>query len=185
MIFSTHKPSQRGISLIQCLAYIAMLAILMAIGGSTVAKAWDRSRALSRNSQDIHRAINVGERWRADIRAATGRIETLVTTTNQTLRIPTHDAKVEYEFTDGEVRRRDTKHAGWKTVLPKVNASQMQPGTEPGVTSWQWELELQSAQKKNARVRPLFTFTAVETSGTGVSPVRTRTHGRDARATTP
>ena len=156
----THAAPQRGISLIQCLAYIAVLAILMAIGGSTVAKAWDRSRALSRNSQDIQRAINVGERWRADIRAATGRIETLVTQTNQTLRIPTHDARVEYEFTDGEVRRRDTQHAGWMIVLPKVNASQMQPGTEPGVTSWQWELELKPTQK-NARVRPLFTFTAV------------------------
>lgn len=157
----SHSQSQRGISLIECLAYIAVLAILMAIGGSTVAKAWDRSRAISRNSQDIQRALNVGERWRADIRAATGRIETIITPTNQTLRIPTSRERVEYEFADGEVRRRASEHTGWMIVLPKVNASQMQRGTEPGVTSWQWELELQPAQKQNARVRPLFTFTAV------------------------
>ena len=160
MNLSTHNASQRGLSLIECLAYIAVLAVLMAIGGSTVAKAWDRSRALSRNSQDIQRALNVGERWRADIRAATGRIETVVSNTGQTLRIPTHDGRVEYEFNDGELRRRANDRAGWMTVLPKVNASQMQPGTEPGVTAWQWELELQPAQK-NAHVRPLFTFTAV------------------------
>jgi Tfp pilus assembly protein PilE len=155
---------RRGISLIECLTYIAVLAVLMSIGGATVGKAWSRSRALSRNAQDIQRAINVGERWRADIRAATGHIETIATPTNQILRIPSHADTVEYEFADGEVRRRTNAHAGWMTVLLKVNASQMLPGTEPGVTSWQWELELQPAQKKT-HVRPLFTFSAVPGKG--------------------
>lgn len=152
--------SQHGISLIECLAYIAVLAVLMAVGGSTVAKAWDRSRALSRNSQDIQHAISVGERWRTDIRAATGRIEIIAAAQSQTLSIPTHSGRVEYEFAHGELRRRANDRAGWTTVLPNVNTSQMLPATEPGVAAWQWELELQPAQK-NVHVRPLFTFTAV------------------------
>ena len=78
----------------------------------------------------------------------------------QTLRIPGRNEPVEYKFEEGELRRRSGAHGGWITVLQKVNTSQMQPGTEPGVAAWQWELELQPAQK-NAHVRPLFTFTAV------------------------
>ena len=160
LLIRTHFRLQRGLTLTECLAYIAVLGILIAIGGSTVAKAWDKSRALSRNSQDIERAINAGERWRADIRAATGPVELASASNNRTLRIPTQTGRIEYEFTGTNVCRRANEQAGWVTVLPTVKDSQMQRGTDPGVSSWQWELELQPSQK-TVRIRPLFTFTAV------------------------
>ena len=159
------RHSLRGISLIECLAFIAVLGVLIAVGGSTLAKAWDSSRALSRNAQDIERAIHVGERWRADIRSASGRIEVANAPAGQSLRIPMPSGPVEYAFADSELRRRSGPNSAWVTVLPKVNVSKMQPATTADVTAWEWELELQSASK-NVHVLPLFTFTAVPSQET-------------------
>jgi len=153
--------SQSGITLIQCLAYMAVLGVLISVGGMTVGKAWTQSRALSRNSQDIQRALSAGERWRADVRKATRPAETTGSPERQSLRITTVEGFVEYEFAGGELRRRaGGENAPWVTLLPAVKNSQMQKDTRDDVTGWRWELELQTTNKL-ARVRPLFTFMAV------------------------
>lgn len=152
--------SRSGITLIQCLAYIAVLGVLISVGGVTVGQAWTQSRALSRNSQDIQRALNAGERWRTDIRQATHPVEATGSTAQQTLRIATADGIVEYEFAGGELRRRAREHGPWSTLLSAVKSSQMQKDTRDNVTGWRWELEFETTAKQ-ARLHPLFTFLAV------------------------
>ena len=154
-------------SLIQCLVYIALLGVLISIGGFTVAKAWDQSRGVLHNTADIQRALSIGEHWRSDIRAATGRIISSTGESNQTVIIPTRTGEVGYEFRDGELRRRADKSAPWICLYETVPVSQMKPFTEDGVTAWRWEIELKSTYKK-VRIRPEFTFTAVP--GTEVMP---------------
>ena len=51
-----------GLLLAECLVYIAVLGVLISVGGFTAAKAWDAHRATARNANDIHRAMNAGER---------------------------------------------------------------------------------------------------------------------------
>src|ERR1044071_5372338 len=93
-----HANSKRAISLIQCLVYIGMLGILISIGGYTVAKAWDQSRGLAHNTDDIQSALSIGDHWRGDTRAASGRIVSTSTESIQTVVIPTRAGEIAYEF---------------------------------------------------------------------------------------
>jgi len=154
--------SRRGISLVQCLVYIALLGVLISIGGYTVAKAWDQSRGLAHNTDDIQKTLSIGEHWRSDIRAATGRIVSTSSKSNQTVIIPTRAGEVAYEFRDGQLSRRADKSAAWVCLYETVQASQMSPFAQDNVMAWRWEIELKSSYKK-VRIRPQFTFTAVPT----------------------
>lgn len=157
--------SQSGISLVQCLVYLAVLGIIISIGGYTVAKAWDQSRGLAHNTADIQRTLSIGEHWRTDIRAATGRIVSTNSESGQSVTIPTQSGEVAYEFREGELRRRADKSAPWICLYETVAASQMESFTQDGITAWRWEVELKSSYKK-VRIRPQFTFIAVPTQRT-------------------
>lgn len=152
--------SKHGISLIQCLVYISLLGVMISVGGYTVAKALDQHRALAHNVNDIQKAVSIGEHWRSDIRAATGRIISTRDGSNQMLTIPTRAGEVVYEIRDCELRRRASPAASWVPLHDAVRGSQMESFSQAGVTAWRWDLELKSSAKK-ARVRPEFTFTAV------------------------
>jgi type II secretory pathway pseudopilin PulG len=152
--------ARRGISLIECLVYIAVLAVIVSIGGFTLAKAWDQSRAIQRNADDIERAIHAGERWRADLRRATGPVRATTDADSERITIPTADGEVVYLNTTNEVRLQPKPGAPEIILVPKVKVSHMAPDPREHLTAWRWELELQPSQK-SARVRPLFTFEAV------------------------
>ncbi|HEU5068920.1 MAG TPA: prepilin-type N-terminal cleavage/methylation domain-containing protein [Verrucomicrobiae bacterium] len=152
--------ARRGFTLIECLAYIAVLGVLMSVGSFTVSKAWDQSRLLNRNAQDIGQTLRTGERWRAEIRAATGIVVTDSSPTNKLVRLTTRTGPVDYQFAAGEIRRRAGTNAPWVTVLSRVQTSAMQRIERESVTGWRWELEL-APLEKHGRLRPLFTFTAV------------------------
>ena len=151
---------QCGMSIIQCLAYIGVLGVLIAIGGSTVAKAWDQSRGLAHNTDDIQRTLSIGEHWRDDVRAATGRIVSTNDESGQAVIIPTRTGEIAYEYRDGELRRRADKSGPWICLYETVETCQMAPFTRDNVNAWRWEVELKSSYKK-VRIRPQFTFIAV------------------------
>ena len=149
-----------GVSLIECLVYIAVLGVLISVGGFTAAKAWDAHRALNRGANDIHRAMNAGERWRAEVRSAVRPLEVAAAVSNAVCRIPTAAGMIEYQLAEGTLQRREGTDGAWLDVLPRVRASAMSVVYQSGVTACRWELELEPAHKR-AWQRPLFTFTAV------------------------
>ena len=146
----------RGFTLIECLVYMSVLGVILAIGSTAFYRCWDDNKAVTRNGNDIVRTLKAGEAWRAEMRQATGPIRTV----NATLRIPTGKQDVIYSFANGEVRRQIGDNGSWKVILSNVKSSEMQSDQRAQVTAWRWEVELQS-QRKNAKVHPLFTFEAV------------------------
>jgi prepilin-type N-terminal cleavage/methylation domain-containing protein len=150
----------RGFTLIECLVYISVLAVVLAIGTAAFYRCWDDNKAITRNGNDIVRTLKAGEIWRADIRAATASIRIMTTNSEQTVRIPSRNGEVLYSFDNGEVRRQAGAHGLWKELLPKVKSSDMQMEKRAEVTAWRWEVELQP-EHKHAKVLPLFTFEAV------------------------
>src|SRR6266487_4316060 len=62
--------SQRGFALVDCVAYIGLLAVILTMAFAAFYRALERSRDLSRNAAEIVRALQAGERWRADVRAS-------------------------------------------------------------------------------------------------------------------
>ena len=149
---------EHGVTLIECLVYISLVFVILGMATVAFYRCFDNMKSLRRNSNDITQALNAGELWRADIRAATKPVR--FSADDQLLLIPLADNEVAYKFADGQILRRAGQDARWATVLPKVQRSQMQLDKRTQVSAWRWELELKSLREP-ATVRPLFTFTAV------------------------
>jgi hypothetical protein len=152
-----------GIMLIQCLVYIAVFAILTSIGLAAFYLCWDHSKALIYATDDIGSALRAGERWRADVRAATGKISVESTAAGEVVRIPEPEKEIIYHFESGEVRREIPTLKTSQLVLPAVSASQMRAEARDGVTAWRWELALR-ARRQETQLPLLFTFEAAQTS---------------------
>jgi len=154
--------SERGIFLIECLAYFAIVTVVLAMATAVFFHFWDDSKRLRRNAEDIARALHAGEQWRADVRSSTGPLHEIRQGNFDCLFIPVKTGSINYYFftTQGAVSRQVGASGKAVTLLEHVKSSQMQREPRQQVTAWRWELELQSGQKK-VRMQPLFTFESV------------------------
>lgn len=157
------RTRERGMMLIDCLAYIALLAMILGLTVLAFFRASDNTRNLHRDVADIARALNAGERWREDVRAAASppRIELEAGASVLRLRHPAGD--VSYVFRDGTVWRRGLPNTNWLPVLPAIKASIMRPQARTHVTSWAWDVELNGCPRTSGS-RPVFSFQAVAKS---------------------
>lgn len=156
--------NEQGVSLLECLAYISLLVVVLGFATKLFFQSWDDSKALRRNADDIVRVMHAGDRWRADVRTATGPLQLTDENGVEQCRVPTSTGDIVYTFSNGEVRRQ-AGAAGESVWLPNVKSSQMQPDSRSNVKAWRWELELKTV-KKDALFHPLFTFEAVTGGGT-------------------
>jgi type II secretory pathway pseudopilin PulG len=149
-----------GITLIECVVYIGVFAVVAGLSISIFLQSWSDSNALRRNAEDIVSALHAGDQWRADVRAATGPIQPATVDGVQELRIPAAGGEVVYSVSKGELRRYAAgETVGW-VWLANVKTSQMQPDPRQDVAAWRWELELKPT-RKTALFKPLFTFESV------------------------
>lgn len=138
---------------------MAVFAVITGLGLATFYLCWDNSKALRLTTDDVAAALRAGERWRADIRGATGKITVENTTTGELLRIPCGTNEVLYHFTAGKIRRQLASSGFDESMLTAVEASQMVMDTRETVTSWRWELELKP-HRKVTHLPLQFTFEA-------------------------
>ncbi len=153
------QPSIRGFSLIECMVYLSVFAAVSTLSVMAFLHCQRNSAALRRNADDVIRSLKAGERWRKDVRAATGAPRLATQDGCEELHLPGAGGEVVYFFKESAVWR---KSRGTPVrVLRGVKSSQMlrDPGAQ--VMSWRWEIELQGIQKE-IRVRPLFTFQTVQ-----------------------
>jgi hypothetical protein len=153
--FENRVGGRHGVVLIDAIVYIAVLGVILILAAQVFDKGLRESAGLQRNISDIERAVKAGERWRADVRAANGRIEVM----EQRMVIPQKVGKVVYEMGTNQVRRLEGEERV-EVFLAGVQGSKMIEERRGEVMGWRWELELER-RRKEARVRPLFTFLAV------------------------
>ena len=151
--------AQTGVLLIECIVYIGLFAIVIGLGLATFYLCWDNSKALLYATDDIAAALRAGERWRADVRSATGKITVETTPQGEFLRIPHGTSVILYSYNAGEIRRRLVSSNFSESLLPTVQASQMVMDKRGPVSAWRWELELKS-RRKEAHLPLRFTFEA-------------------------
>lgn len=161
--FNQLKPglrARRGMALVDCLAYIALLAMILTMAFGAFYRAMEHSRELARNAAEIARAMHAGERWRADVRASTQppRLESVGNESQ--LRLGSAAGEVNYTFRGGVVLRQALPNTNWVELLPRTTGSRMFEERRQQVGVWHWEVELKAGQK-GARVPPLFSFLAV------------------------
>ncbi len=151
-----HKNSRRrGIMLIECLVYLALFAVVLGFAYG----AWDRcvanSKRLNQNVDDVVRALQAGERWRDDVRAAKS-----VEISGESLRLAQSNSVIEYVFDGQSVLRREKADAPLVKFLPRVKLSRMEADARSQVRAWSWIVEL-SVKPGADRFHPLFSFEAV------------------------
>lgn len=146
--------------LIECIVYFAVFLILSAIAMGSFYLCWNHSQALIWTSDDISAALHTGERWRADVRAASGTISVETTASGEVVKIPEGDHEIIYSFNAGQLQRQTGPASLPVLLLAKVKTSEMEPDVRNGVTAWKWELELVQ-RRREAHIPLLFTFEAV------------------------
>jgi hypothetical protein len=156
-------PSRRcGILLMDCLIYMALLFLIVSMAYVVFYRGWDNSLNLRRGADQIAAALSAGERWREDVRTATGPVRAEVTNGEQILRLPHGKDEVDYRATRDAVFRRSNLNADWREVLNRVISSRMEPDPRQKVRAWRWDVELKTRQPKR-KSQPVFTFEAVPT----------------------
>ena len=113
---------RRAFMLTECLVYIAVFTILFGIATSAFYFCWDHTRAVVYATDNIENALRAGERWRADIRNATGPIAVQTASDGETVRIPEAGKEVVYRFYDGEIRRQVGASDFSELLLPRVKS---------------------------------------------------------------
>jgi hypothetical protein len=161
------SPGDRGIMLIECLAYFALWFVVVGFAMSLFYHAMIRTTQLHRTADRIIAVLHAGEQWRADLRRATGPplYDQVTDGPEQVFLIPIGRGEVGYYFTGTNVLRRSGRDASWAEVMSGVNGFELVRETNGPVTAWRWELELKPVSP-SARVRPLFTFLGVAPTAT-------------------
>ena len=109
----------------ECVVYIAVFAILTGLGMAAFYFCWDHTKAMIYATDDIAAALRAGEHWRADVRAATGKISVETTAAGEVVRMPEPGKEIIYRFESGEMRREVSTLKNSQVLLPKVKSSQM------------------------------------------------------------
>lgn len=156
----TRFQRQAGFNLMELLTYIAVFSVVMGVVFPAFHKVFKQFRSMERNTDDIVRVMNVGERWRNDVRAS---VSAPVVSAN-TLTLVQQAGAVTYEFAGNTVWR--TSSDGTRSaVLSNVKSAMAHEEKRSKVTAWRWEVELMTKQDV-VRVTPLFSFVAVAKGGT-------------------
>ena len=156
---ANHQQS-RGFSLIECLVYMSLVFIIAGAASSACLHLMEHSKRLKQTSDQVIRALQIGEIWRKDIRRSTGPITLHESSGNQSLHIPIGSTQVIYRFNSNYLERFPANQEAPVTMIERVQMSHMIQDQRGSVVSWRWELELQS-RPHVARVKPHFTFQAV------------------------
>ena len=159
---TSRSHGKSGMMLLECLVYISVFAIVL--GGATTAFyfCWDHSNALIGTADNIASVLHTGERWRADVRAATGPITVQTNATGEVVQIPEGARVVSYRFESGAVSRQFSATAQPLVLLANVKTSQMAMDDRGGVRAWRWELE-QFPVRKETHLPLRFTFETAQT----------------------
>jgi len=139
---SVSRRRQAGILLGECLVYMSVWSVLIGLSFAAFYRALDNATRLRRGAADIARVLQAGERWREDIRQATGpsKFVSAKGTVEQALHVPQVSGEVVYYFTGTNVLRRASANAAWVETLGGVKASRLNKDLRQGVVVWRWEM---------------------------------------------
>lgn len=150
-----------GVTLIECLVYVAVFAILLGIGTASFLMCWDHTQATMFTANEIESTLRAGECWRTDVRAATGTISIQTTETEEIVKIPAGGKEIIYHLAGGELQRETSPQTSTRLLLAKVKTSAMRSEIRNGVNAWRWDIEL-APNRKDAHIPLLFTFEAAQ-----------------------
>jgi len=148
----------RAYMIIEAMVYIGVLMILFGVGYATLYRCLQNSTHLRTNADQIAKVLQVGELWRADVRASGPSLHVEQNDSEQILQLSSKNHQISYRFATNHLFRRIDSNP-WVPLLTRVKASSMHSDQGKQILSCRWELELDPYGKRG-RMRPLFTFIA-------------------------
>src|SRR5439155_6455149 len=104
-LVSKWRPS--AFMLEECLVYLAVSSLLLGLALAAFYRVMENATGVRRNAADIARVLRAGERWREDIRRASGplKLVTVEGAVEQAVHVPQSGGEVIYLFTGTNVLR--------------------------------------------------------------------------------
>ena len=99
-----HPNKRRAVSLVETLTYVAVLAVVIFVGGRTVGSGSRQASVMRFQAEDMSAALHAGERWRSDVRAATSAPK--LGDGPGTIQMQTSEGLVNYSFDGQRLLRR-------------------------------------------------------------------------------
>ena len=142
MNISPHRraASPRGFTLLEVLVYLAVLVVVVGCATLTCFECLHSATSIRQSADNVARALDLGERWRSDIRGATGAVRVTGGGAAEECRVPVQAGEVIYTFANGEIRRQTSPTAPNDSGLPMSSRRKCNPKpvvmSLPGVGSW-------------------------------------------------
>lgn len=147
----------RGISLVEMLVYISCLLVLMSLISVAIWRLWSAELILHERANGLVRVVNVGERWREDVRRSAVPPMTIEANGSPGLLLELNGSNYVYLLEEGELRR--IADEGKEVLVKQVVSSRMLREKRAGQVYWRWELGVRLG--RNATKTQAFTFMAV------------------------
>jgi type II secretory pathway component PulJ len=148
-----------GTTLIECLVYISLLGVLLGVSGAALDRLWRGTTTIHRTAEDLSRALQAGEHWRADMRLATGAVTVAAGSEEGIVKIPQAGGTIAWVSVSNAVWRWPENDSPVR-MLSHVSASHFNPVSRGAVASWRWDVEIEPSTRR-ASFRPLFSFQVV------------------------
>ena len=148
--------SRCGFTLIEVLIYLSLMTIFIDLSYLVYLECQENHFRLQCFSNDTLHSMDIGERWREDVRKA---IKSPILMKDGSLKILQQDNEIHYFFQNGTILRQQKKQEA-VPILRGVKSSQWIQDQRKYVRAWRWEVELITLHKKS-RIPPLFSFETI------------------------
>ena len=160
MKFRSHSTrSKAGVSLIECLVYIGLFAVLLTCATRFFSVVYDHNKAAASAASYTIAALDAAKQWRRDIANAIGEPKLIRDDHFDVIQIDQATGEqVRYRVNGNRLERHNSKE--WVPIIRRVASSIMLPDQREHVRAWRWELAMET--KSRFLGNPVrFSFTAV------------------------
>ncbi len=151
--------NEAGVSLIDCLVYVALFAVLLTCATRFFSVVYHHNKASASAASYTIAALDAARHWRRDIANAKGEPKLIRDDLFDVIRIDQANGnQVSYRVNGTRLERNDGTE--WIPIIRRVASSVMLPDQREHVRAWRWELAMETKSRfLGDPVR--FSFTAV------------------------
>lgn len=158
-LLSHSTRSKAGVSLIECLVYIGLFAVLLTCATRFFSVVYDHNKAAASAASYTIAALDAAKHWRRDIANAIGEPKLIRDDHFDVIQIDQATGEqVRYRVNGNRLERHNSQE--WVPIIRRVASSIMLPDQREHVRAWRWELAMETKSRfLGDPVR--FSFTAV------------------------